>query len=497
MPQPRSSSRTALSRLLFLAVLGWALVALGRRSQEEVEGTFAAAEHGGTPAYGLEPQAVPVRARRRTRRKRLATSLAFATLFFAGAALSAGAGDMLVGGMEPSATDGDQTTTTEPTADDPAAGEDPAEAPSETPGDTGEPAPDDGTPDQGTTPDDPADPGDSTDPGETEDPDESTDPAEDGSGETPDAGTPSDDGEAGDGNPTGGDKGDGHATPPAPKGPPVVTPHSHADDEHTAALDPEAGLFGGATVWLHRSLPDPTPPARRLAPAWAKMLHTEASAAGSSWARVLAAVRANGHTGRTPASRAAVRKLAHRLASTAGRGEWNSFLALSGRTSWADRAQAFARYNRAVGLHALVVGLDASKRTLERKVLGDARLSIYAGGRADVAAHRIDVRVLVLLRYMAEAHGSVTVSSLHSGHRYYSRPGVVSAHTYGLAVDIASLGGTPIYGHSQPGSVTEAGVRNVLLLPAELRPRQVISLLGLGGPSFPLADHDDHIHVGF
>jgi hypothetical protein len=25
----------------------------------------------------------------------------------------------------------------------------------------------------------------------------------------------------------------------------------------------------------------------------------------------------------------------------------------------------------------------------------------------------------------------------------------------------------------------------------------VISLLGLGGPSFPLADHYDHIHVGF
>jgi hypothetical protein len=25
----------------------------------------------------------------------------------------------------------------------------------------------------------------------------------------------------------------------------------------------------------------------------------------------------------------------------------------------------------------------------------------------------------------------------------------------------------------------------------------VISLLGLGGPSFPLANHADHIHVGF
>jgi len=25
----------------------------------------------------------------------------------------------------------------------------------------------------------------------------------------------------------------------------------------------------------------------------------------------------------------------------------------------------------------------------------------------------------------------------------------------------------------------------------------VISLLGLGGPSFPLRDHGDHIHVGY
>jgi hypothetical protein len=25
----------------------------------------------------------------------------------------------------------------------------------------------------------------------------------------------------------------------------------------------------------------------------------------------------------------------------------------------------------------------------------------------------------------------------------------------------------------------------------------VISLLGLGGPSFPMANHHDHIHVGY
>ena len=496
MPQPRTTSRTALSRLLFLAVLGWALVALGRRTSEETEGTFAAAELDGTPAGGLEPRPTRVRVRKRTRKKRLATSLAFATLFFAGAALSAGAGDMLVGSMEPSASEGDTATTTETTAEDPASGEEapaeePTEAPAEEPAETEPPADDGSTPAEGSESGESTDPGEATEPGEGSEPGETTDPGDEPAEAPGDGDSPS--GHAGDGDEGG--QGGGADAPPAPKGPPVVAPHSH--DDQTGQLDPETGMFGGATVWLHRTLPDPTPPARRLAPRWAKMLRTESSAAGSSWARVLAAVRANGHIGRTPASKATVRSLARRLAATARRGEWNSFLALSGRTSWADRAQAFARYNRAVGLHALVVGLDASKRTLERKVLNDARLSIYPGGRSDVAGHGIDVRVLVLLRYLAEAHGSVTVSSLHSGHRYYSRPGVVSAHTYGLAVDVAALGGVPIYGHSQPGGVTEEGVRNVLLLPAELRPRQVISLLGLGGPSFPLADHDDHIHVGF
>ena len=174
MPQSRTSSRTALSRLLFLAVLGWALVALGRRTSEETEGTFAAAELGGTPVGGLEPRPVSVRARGRTRRKRLATSLAFATLFFAGAALSAGAGDMLVGSMEPSAAEGDTTTTTETTADDPAAGEeapaeDPTEAPAEEPTETEAPA------DDGTTP---AEGGESTDPGETTDPGDGSEPGE-------------------------------------------------------------------------------------------------------------------------------------------------------------------------------------------------------------------------------------------------------------------------------------------------------------------------------
>jgi len=59
------------------------------------------------------------------------------------------------------------------------------------------------------------------------------------------------------------------------------------------------------------------------------------------------------------------------------------------------------------------------------------------------------------------------------------------------------VGGTSILGNQEPGGITEKTVRAILLLPSELQPLQVISLLGLGGPSFPLADHYNHIHVGY
>ena len=68
---------------------------------------------------------------------------------------------------------------------------------------------------------------------------------------------------------------------------------------------------------------------------------------------------------------------------------------------------------------------------------------------------------------------------------------------YGFTRGVAALGGVSIAGHQEPGDVTEKAVEAILLLPAELQPQQVISLLGLGGRSFPLADHYDHIHVGF
>ena len=54
-----------------------------------------------------------------------------------------------------------------------------------------------------------------------------------------------------------------------------------------------------------------------------------------------------------------------------------------------------------------MLGLNSAKPSLERITLTDQRIWVYPGGRFDIAAGRIDIRVLVTLRYLAEAFGRV------------------------------------------------------------------------------------------
>ena len=265
-----------------------------------------------------------------------------------------------------------------------------------------------------------------------------------------------------------------------------------------SVLAPASALAEGyATIWLHRALPDPTPPARRLAPAYARLLQQTAHRAKVDWALLHAVVRARGHDGRMPSSRPALHRLAGELRRAGARADAERAVVRLGGTEFSQRVLALRNYNRAVGLKALVIGLERAKPALERRLLRDRRVQIYTSGRADLASGRIDVRVTVLIRYLAVSFHQVRVSSLLSGHRLFARPGVVSAHIFGHAVDVSALGGLPIGGNQGLGSVTETAVERILRLPAELQPRQVISLLGFGGPSFALADHFDHIHIGY
>lgn len=137
---------------------------------------------------------------------------------------------------------------------------------------------------------------------------------------------------------------------------------------------------------------------------------------------------------------------------------------------------------------------------LARRVLEDPRITIHGSGRDDIAQGMIDPRVLAVLAYLAENRLNPTVTSLASGRRsLFTASGNLSAHPNGRAVDIAAINGTPILGHQGAGSITDSAVRRLLALQGDLRPKQIITLARYAGAdnTLGLADHDDHIHVGF
>jgi hypothetical protein len=137
--------------------------------------------------------------------------------------------------------------------------------------------------------------------------------------------------------------------------------------------------------------------------------------------------------------------------------------------------------------------------SLRRLVLDDDRIELYACGRADVRAGRVDRRVLATLAFLAASGLNPTVTSLRCGHSRLTSSGNVSHHFTGDAVDIAAINGTPILGHQGPGSITEQTVQRLLTLQGTLKPAQIISLMEFRGTDNTLAmgDHDDHIHVGW
>jgi hypothetical protein len=59
------------------------------------------------------------------------------------------------------------------------------------------------------------------------------------------------------------------------------------------------------------------------------------------------------------------------------------------------------------------------------------------------------------------------------------------------------VNGIPILGHQEAGGITDQTVRRLMQLQGTMAPHQIISLLEMGGATFAMADHNDHIHVGF
>ncbi len=140
-----------------------------------------------------------------------------------------------------------------------------------------------------------------------------------------------------------------------------------------------------------------------------------------------------------------------------------------------------------------------SKAELERTVLSDPGISVYACGRHDIASGTIDKRVLAVLEFLSRVGLKPTVSALRCGHSETTVSGFVSEHYTGDAVDISAINGVPIAGHQGAGSVTDVTIRALLTLQGEFVPHQIISLMQYPGTpnTLAMAEHWNHIHVGF
>jgi len=158
------------------------------------------------------------------------------------------------------------------------------------------------------------------------------------------------------------------------------------------------------------------------------------------------------------------------------------------------RAKGKSPFARLSGAGVLLL----SKEVLQKRVLRNQGLDIYECGREDVASGRIDRRILAMLEYMTVKGFDLTVTSLQCGHGLLTTSGNVSEHTTGTAVDIAAINGVPVAGNQGPGTLADELIHTVLQLQGTMQPHQVISLEDLPGEtSFAMADHYDHVHIGY
>jgi hypothetical protein len=103
-----------------------------------------------------------------------------------------------------------------------------------------------------------------------------------------------------------------------------------------------------------------------------------------------------------------------------------------------------------------------------------------------------------MLEYLRSKGFELTITALKCGHSLLTTSGNVSEHTTGDAVDIAVINGVVVTGHQGPGTPTDELIRTVLQLQGTMHPHQVISLEDFPGEtSFAMADHYDHVHVGY
>src|SRR5207248_551408 len=130
------------------------------------------------------------------------------------------------------------------------------------------------------------------------------------------------------------------APPPTPEPPAAGGPGGVSGKTSPGLLGEaqgaEAETAAAPTIWLPGFVVDPTPPARRLAPAFARSLRSISARQHVPWWDVLGYLRAQGRTGRIPATSRRLRAVSTRLAAAhTSAHPWRGFFAVSDRRALA------------------------------------------------------------------------------------------------------------------------------------------------------------------
>jgi hypothetical protein len=135
-----------------------------------------------------------------------------------------------------------------------------------------------------------------------------------------------------------------------------------------------------------------------------------------------------------------------------------------------------------------------SKAQLERAVLSDPGVAMGACARYEVAAGRVNKRVLAVLAFLSRSGLEPTVSVLRCSQRQYKTTSFNSDE-----VDISAINGTPIAGHQGPETITELTIRTLLTLPSGFVPHEIVSLMRFPGAHNTHANKVawNHIHLAF
>jgi hypothetical protein len=155
--------------------------------------------------------------------------------------------------------------------------------------------------------------------------------------------------------------------------------------------------------------------------------------------------------------------------------------------SWAERYAA-----------APLLVVDRADATA---LLDHPNVTVYADGRADLTAGRVDGRVVAVLLALARDH-TITVTSLVTGHPRCAVTGqphgpgcAVSNHWLGRGADVAVLDGIAVSA-SHPS--VAAVMDRLASLPSPYRPDEIGGPIDTGQPGvFTNTFHADHIHIGW